>query len=56
MGVRERDTMKPSSLYDLVTDESIEMGEGKQMDGSVLFTLTFVPHVAQAFKDAGYDG
>ena len=49
-------TIDAERLYDLVTDEGIEMGEGKQTEGSVLFTLTFAPEVAQAFKDAGYDG
>ena len=43
-------------LYALVADESIEMDEGKQVDGRFLMTLTFTPEVLQAFKDAGYDG
>ena len=50
------DTIDAERLYGLVTDEGTEMSEGKYLDGSVLYTLAFTPDVAQAFKDAGYNG
>ena len=47
---------KAERLYALVADESIEMEEGKEVDGRFLMTLTLTPEVLRAFKDAGYDG